>query len=415
MSDIVNDIAYVPESIPDHSFLYSDIKIELNYKTNSEEPQVIRKPKYKVSTVPNDFLLNVQIHSKVMETIQKIENYINVSSDIQNTYDQFQGLIKCEMNNKLQIKTSCFGLNKNKKSRYKPYWNDDLSSQWIKVCACEKKWLRCNGPSGTKQRLKTDYSAERKIFDHLNRKYKRQYQILERKKIEEKLCVSIQREFWKSVGKIGIASERKPCIPMAVLGPNGNVNTNKNDVLNKWKSDFQKFFQRNGGDNSQLDASTFNTEIDITPLNQQISRDEVVDAVISAKLRIATGIDEILTEVLKNDTAIDLLFQIISGCFNLGKVPYQWNSGIINPILKPGSDDDRNPMNYRGITLVSVPCKIYCNILNTRLSSWLENNEILCDEQNGFRRNRSCKEHIQPLHSILNDQKYLENQHMCAL
>jgi hypothetical protein len=36
-----------------------------------------------------------------------------------------------------------------------------------------------------------------------------------------------------------------------------------------------------------------------------------------------------------------LLFQIISGCFNLGKVPVQWNSGIINPIFKQGLDDDK--------------------------------------------------------------------------
>jgi len=100
-----------------------------------------------------------------------------------------------------------------------------------------------------------------------------------------------------------------------------------------------------------------------------------------------------------------LLFQIISGCFNLGKVPVQWNSGIINPIFKKGSDDDRQPLNYRGITLISVPCKIYCNILNHRLSSWLENNNILCDEQNGFRRGRSCEEHIHSLYTILNDRK----------
>jgi hypothetical protein len=41
---------------------------------------------------------------------------------------------------------------------------------------------------------------------------------------------------------------------------------------------------------------------------------------------------------------VNLLFQIISGCFNLGKVPVQWNSGIINPIFKQGSDDDRQPV-----------------------------------------------------------------------
>ena len=42
---------------------------------------------------------------------------------------------------------------------------------------------------------------------------------------------------------------------------------------------------------------------------------------------------------------------------NFGKFQ---NSGqqIINPIFKAGSDDSTNPMNYSGITLVSVPTKI---------------------------------------------------------
>ena len=77
-----------------------------------------------------------------------------------------------------------------------------------------------------------------------------------------------------------------------------------------------------------------------------------------AKLRKAAGIDDILAEVLKNDVAVNSLFQIINGCCNLEKVPVQWNSGIINPIFKHGSDDDRQSLNYRGITLISVLCKI---------------------------------------------------------
>ena len=89
-------------------------------------------------------------------------------------------------------------------------------------------------------------------------------------------------------------------------------------------------------------------------------------------------------------------------------------SAIIYPISKQGSDDDRQPLNYRGITLISVPCKIYCNILNHRLSSWLENNKILCDEQNGFRRGRNCEEHIHSPYTILNDRKTSKNHHMCV-
>ena len=149
----------------------------------------------------------------------------------------------------------------------------------------------------------------------------------------------------------------------------GSIKTDTDDVLNKWKNDFHTLFQRNGTRDIELDNSEFNTEIDLSLLSGPITRDEVLQIVLRAKLRKAAGIDDIPAEVLKNDVAGFFLFQIISGCFNLGKVPVQWNSGIINSVFKQGSDDDRQPLNYRGITLISVPCKIYCNILNHRLSS----------------------------------------------
>ena len=69
-----------------------------------------------------------------------------------------------------------------------------------------------------------------------------------------------------------------------------------------------------------------------------------------------------------------------------------WTKGIINPIFKGGELSD--PLNYRPITLLSVPCKIYTDILNRRLTQWLENNNILYDGQNGFRKARSCLDHI---------------------
>ena len=43
--------------------------------------------------------------------------------------------------------------------------------------------------------------------------------------------------------------------------------------------------------------------------------------------------------------------------------------------------------------------KLHCYVLNYRLSSWIENNSILCDEQDGFRRNRSTMDHISRLAS----------------
>ena len=70
-----------------------------------------------------------------------------------------------------------------------------------------------------------------------------------------------------------------------------------------------------------------------------------------------------------------------------------WNNILINLLLK-FDKDYRDPLGYRGIYLMSIPCKIYADIPNTPLSFWLEENTILADEQNGFRKDRGCIAHL---------------------
>ena len=143
---------------------------------------------------------------------------------------------------------------------------------------------------------------------------------------------------------------------------------------------------------------------DISDLNVEISRSEVKDAVYRAKLGKAVGIDEIPSEILRNETCIDLLYSIIKYCFSEGHVPREWLTSVIMPIPKPKTDP-LDPLTYRPISLISVPCKIYADILNKRFSTWLERNDILAEEQNGFRKNRSCIDHLYALTSIVKNRK----------
>ena len=45
--------------------------------------------------------------------------------------------------------------------------------------------------------------------------------------------------------------------------------------------------------------------------------------------------------------------------------------------------------------------KIYSSVLNNRLVNYLDDENITCDEQNGFRKDRSYRDHIFVLDSIL--------------
>ena len=153
--------------------------------------------------------------------------------------------------------------------------------------------------------------------------------------------------------------------------------------------------------NNVLNNNNFNVD----SLNQDTTYQEVYEAVYGAKLRKAAGFDGNPSEVLRYDICIELLHKIISNCFKNGEVPTEWTKGIINPIPKSNTQDARNPLSYRGISLLPVPYKIYADILNQRLTKWLEENKLLVEEQNGFRKKRNCAEHLYTLYTIINSRK----------
>ena len=144
---------------------------------------------------------------------------------------------------------------------------------------------------------------------------------------------------------------------------------------------------------------------DITLLNAPISRLEVERSIYRAKLRRAAGFDGIPAEVLRNPVCIDLIYKIINFCFESGTVHNEWNTGTIKPIPKPDAKDPRNPLSYRGTCLISVPCKVFADIINSRFTELIEQNNVVVDEQNGFCRNSSCLEHIYSLYSVINKRK----------
>lgn len=48
---------------------------------------------------------------------------------------------------------------------------------------------------------------------------------------------------------------------------------------------------------------------------------------------------------------------------------------------------------------------MFCHILNERLNLWEENNHVLNDAQNGFRKGRSTVDHLSTLTSIIETRK----------
>ena len=80
------------------------------------------------------------------------------------------------------------------------------------------------------------------------------------------------------------------------------------------------------------------------------------------------------------------MHQIINLAWKNGSVPADWRRALIIPIHKKGSR--LQCRNYRGISLLSIPGKVYASILDRRVRAITE--DKLLEEQGAFKRNRSC-------------------------
>ena len=77
--------------------------------------------------------------------------------------------------------------------------------------------------------------------------------------------------------------------------------------------------------------------------------------------------------------------------------PEEWLDSIIRPIYK-GKGNSKDPGNYHPISLVSCFSKLFTSVLNHRIHTFLDNENILSEGQAGFRQKYSTNDYI--LHYI---------------
>ena len=277
-------------------------------------------------------------------------------------------------------------------------------------------------PQAKKKLRVTFFSRPEKSFDRVKRKSKRSYQLLQQERLHNMASDVNSREFWKHIGKLGMSNGRKRQFRFETAPEDGSDETNLEKVLDRWKSDYSGLFNsanvNNGYDEEFLHniqecinngGPDINNDIDISDLNAEITKFEVEEAVYRAKCKKAVGLNEIPSDMLRNETCVDLLYRIIKYCFEECQVPQEWMTCIITSVPKPNADP-LTPLSYRPISLISIPCKIYADILNRRLTNWLETNDLLAEERNCFRKERTCIDHLYTLTSLIKNRKIRKKQ-----
>ncbi|CAL4076678.1 unnamed protein product, partial [Meganyctiphanes norvegica] len=82
------------------------------------------------------------------------------------------------------------------------------------------------------------------------------------------------------------------------------------------------------------------------------------------------------------------LCNIFRDSMQSGETPEDWRRANVTPIFKKGDRND--PANYRPVSLTSQVCKVMESIVKERVFDHLKSNNLLSEEQHGFREGRSC-------------------------
>lgn len=95
------------------------------------------------------------------------------------------------------------------------------------------------------------------------------------------------------------------------------------------------------------------------------------------KLSSSCGVDEINSKFLKNTALYSSIYLSLtfSQSIQTSTLPLDWKVGKVVPLHKSGNT--QSPLNYRPISLTSVPCKILEHVIYSNLVSFLESNSFL--------------------------------------
>ena len=215
--------------------------------------------------------------------------------------------------------------------------------------------------------------------------------------LEESVDSKNQIKFWEKFKKI-----RKPYQPQK--GPTLNAlyehlkKLNTDTHVPSFDETFRNYIETN------LNTSLQENQND-NDLDKIITQEEILKAVNNLKNKKAHGNDLVGNEMLK--VAINTIIKEIAALFNAviksSICPSAWCTGIITPIYKTG--DITDPTNYPGITISNNIGKLFTSILNNRLVSFLNKNNVICNEQIGFRKGYRTSDHILVLTSLIDHYK----------
>ena len=122
-----------------------------------------------------------------------------------------------------------------------------------------------------------------------------------------------------------------------------------------------------------------------------VSKIEIEKQLKSLKQNKATGLDNLPPKLLKQCAAYisTPLTYIVNLSLTTSAVPALWKMAKVVPVHKSGSTNI--PDNYRPISILPTLSKVLERVVHTQLKDFLESNDLINDDQFGYRQRRSTE------------------------
>lgn len=395
------DSLYVHEYCPMLSDVHCAVSLTLNI-----DPKYIcccqkiteRKQKVWDKSKAEAFIQNINIDevNKLDENLDQLQNRENVNQvDIDKLVEHVSAIFSSSAEEsfgtfKTKVTENC---NIHKKVNSKtPSWYGHDCKMHRKRFNKAKSAYKMSKTAENKNNLKTQSKNYKTAMKSFFRKFKKN-----NIKKMRKLKNSDPRKYWKIL--------------------NGNKSNDIKASLDDLYTHFKNvnFSETIDEDDPPDNLYTHATENSAEILNSDISSEEIEKAAKHLKNNKACGIDHIVNEHIK--ATLPHMKHIYVKLFNIvlnsGFIPKSWTTGIINPIFK-NKGDPKNAENYRPITLLSCFGKLFTAVLNTRLQTFLDANDIINDYQAGFRSGFSTVDNTFILHTLIQLQRNSKQKLYCA-
>ena len=292
---------------------------------------------------------------------------------------------------------------KNKRKESKRWWNE-------KIERARKERKQLNRECRNLRRRRENSEEECNEYERIWNKYRGKQK--EVKNLIRKARVNEDREIIRKLRSTGEnggrdwyrflrGEERKQSESVDELVVNGETIKEKEKMVKA----VEDFWMDIGGINEperELGAITMARKIE-EYMDDEISIEEIEKYVKKLKNGKAPGMDGIPNEFYKEggQGMLEEMHEMFACIWREERVPAAWNESRVTLIHKGGHKSKKEVKNYRPIAVCDTLCKVFCGILNERLSGIVERNNVMGEEQNGFLKDRRGEDNMFVVNEVI--------------